>query len=138
MVESLDEMIRTQHVSGSDIPAGVRRGVEEFFKLVIQGAQEDKSAPNPLASMNAYGIALDAMSESSRPFNEVRDLISGRLVEFSRFAERLSQPRSLHDDEVRVAYALRDFFSQLREGGESEAYERAVSLDYTESSPRPF
>jgi len=127
MAERLEKIGSRKRVEREDVPKGIYSDVRELFRLVLQAA-DDSLPDNPPASMNAYVIALDAMTGAFQPFPKTRGELKDHLEEYSRFIEGLGQPHTLTPLEAQTAESLRKFFLKLHQDGESEAYERRVHL----------
>ena len=122
LVESLEHVIRLKRLPANAVPKGVFSDAQEFFRLAVQGSAGIGSE-DPTASLNAYLIVADVVRESS-PKLRKHDDIETSLEEWADFAKTLRKPRSLNNKELQLARTLREFFRQLQEEGEAEAYER--------------
>jgi len=134
MVDSLGTMISARRINDEGVPKAIQYGAVRFFNIVLEGASDEAPTASPLAGINAYGIAVDAMEMSSRPFVESRGEIDRLLGDYIEFTKSLGEARELSEGEVETATSLRKFFHHLWRGGESEAYERVVEMDDPSSS----
>jgi hypothetical protein len=127
MAEYLGQIIQAKRIQSrlAEIPQGVYKDAQEFFRLVLQ-AVEPGFSENPPASTNAYMIAADSLRGSSTPIPETDPELEMRLKQYQFFIERLQEPHRLNSDELNTAQALHDFFVRLAQDGESEVYERSV------------
>jgi len=129
MAERLKKIGTLRKVERENVPKGIYTDVREFFHLVLQ-AVDDVLPDNPPASINAYVIALDAMTGAFQPLPipRTRHELKNCFEEYSRFTEALEQPHTLNDQEVQTAKSLEKFFLKLHQDGESEAYAHRVQF----------
>ena len=128
MAERLVQVVQAKHVESGIVPKGVHSDAKEFFRLVLQAAQ-DTFTENPPASINAYLIAADAVKGASQTIRGDHDEVRKCLEHYSEFVKQLETPHKLEEDEQKTAQELRNCFLRLQQEGENEAYERGVSSE---------
>jgi hypothetical protein len=127
MAEWLEQFIKTNKPE-DEIPKGVYKSALRFFDLVLQAANGTVPT-NPLASINAYLIAADAIAGSTHSHTSTRHELRSRLEEFKLFLDQLPTTKKLDKHTKSVAIALEEFFNNLADEGEAESYEQNVRFE---------
>jgi hypothetical protein len=124
MAEKLQKISEARRTTAKQIPAGVYRDAQEFYRLVLEAAG-DGTPVNPPASINAYALAADALRTVCA--KEIsRDEIEQTLGRQKALLENLQNDIELSSDELKTLSSLRDCFLWLKHEGETDAYERGV------------
>ena len=125
MAEGLGQML--QHgAEGSVIPRRVYTDAQEFFRLALEAAG-DAVPSNPSASIANYLIAAGAMPAQKEPVD--RPALETFLKEYAQFLQRLQLGKPLRSDDSKVAHELQQFFVQVQEEAEAEAYDKIVQFE---------
>lgn len=127
MAQQLESIIHSGEVRSNEILKGVYTGALEFFTLVLPAAG-DGVPEDPLASMNAYVIAADALRGSLGNSTMAREELNTYLGQYSTFVNDLLRSRVLTAEEIATAKNLRRFFVRLEKDGEAEVYEDVLYL----------
>ncbi len=132
MYESLEEIIKTKKCKGYEPPKGVYKSAIRFFDLVLEATNGD-TPKNPLASINAFMIASDVVSDSTKHQITKRDDVRKYLKEFRGFLISLPEKNTLNSTDKKTAENLKLFYQNLASEGEMEDYENAVQSDQEEN-----
>lgn len=132
MTDRLTHILSAKQVKYDDVPAGVQKSAQRFFRLVRQAARSTTPKSGP-ASISAYIIASDAMRIASPSFPKSKQLLGKRFEQYDDFLRSFKRPHRLTVEEMKTAKDLRKFFQYLKQEGEAEDYAKAFHRD--ESSP---
>ena len=127
MAECLDTITKSNRIETGLVPGGVFHDALTFSELALEATGSSMPA-NPPASLNAYGIAAEAIRRSFGDLPKNRKEVDQQLATYADFIRRLNEARTLHQRERQVAESLQTFFWDLKEQGEAEAYESSVGF----------
>ncbi len=127
MAAKLRPMVDAKRTLAVQIPVGVYRDAQEFYRLVLEAAG-DGTPVNPPASINAYALAADAVRAVSADVRSRAD-VEQTLGRQNALLGNLKEPRPLSEEELKTLTSLHAFFLWLKQEGESDAYERGLGYD---------
>jgi hypothetical protein len=134
MTEKLTRIVMTRQVNSEEVPLGVQKNAQRFFRLVQQAARNSTPKSGP-ASLNAYIIASDALRMASPSFPRSKQLVSKRFERYDDLVKSLNRPHRLTVEEMKTARDLLRFFQYLKQEGEAEDYAKAFHRDDSPGFP---
>lgn len=127
LARSLQRVLDDGEIRGDSFPPRALTIAQEFFRSVEDEASG--SLREPLASITNYIIAATAL-RAVVATRQSREQMKEQFDRLSRFLTSLENPRTLSDEDRKLAHDLQTFFNQLYEDGESERYSRSVEFSF--------
>jgi hypothetical protein len=119
MADHLQRVVKRRSTLACRVPSGVYQNAKCFFALVL-------SAEENTASLAAYSMVTDALTECMQPPPADLAQVTVRLMEYESLLRLLETERKLGAEELSVAESLRAFFLWIARRGNEEDYLEAM------------
>lgn len=133
MADGLTRMLR-DGAGATVIPKRVYTDAQKFFRIALEAA-EDTVPKNPSASIANYIIAAEA-ARGQHAVYDAREKLKEQLEQYDLLLKRLANGDTPLKEEQKSVDELCRFFAQLHHEAEAEAYDRAVSMQFTQTGHR--
>lgn len=133
MDEFLGAVISQRAVRSGQFPVRLVVAAEEFLNNALS-ATGNKDEEDPSASIANYRIAARALRVSNPEFAQSRSKLEDALREHLASIKGLPTPRPLAPDDVSKLQTLKEFFRQVFQAADAQAYVEAVAFDPFETT----
>jgi len=123
VAQKLGEIAQKKSIGKEEIMPGVYADLRQFFSEVEEGLK------NPHLPRSTPGGSTYAMAEKMVVNRRTAGIT---LRKYDKFSKALQQPRRLTGDEIALAMEMGNFFREIERQGNSEAYTRRVSGEYSD------